>query len=244
MRGRTWIAILLGGTLGALIALAVLALVGARVIEDGVDATLLDASTLRARATFVVSQGGFHLLVLITGALGGGALGAIGSVIGREAGGDERRLSPTPLVLIGVVIGAAVAYATARASLGLAGSIDSGVVTVSVFRAILIALISGGVVGAVVGGTAERLSHPEVLGLEGEAWPSNPLAFVRDAATAMGLPALAVVVGIGLVYALSLVLLESSRIVALSVFGGLAALVLAGAAYLAAHPPASRESEE
>jgi hypothetical protein len=60
----------------------------------------------------------------------------------------------------------------------------------------------------------------------------------------MGLPALAVVVGIGLVYALSLVLLESSRIVALSVFGGLAALVLAGAAYLAAHPPASRESEE
>jgi hypothetical protein len=243
VRGRTWIAALLGATLGALIALAVLALAGTRIITSGVDATLLDAGNLRSRAEFVVSRGGFNLLVATAGLIGGAALGAIGSVVGREAGGDGRRLDVLPLTIIGAFVGLIAAYATATASLGAAASIDDGLITVSVFRAIGVALLAGGITGGVVGGTVERISHPEVLGLEGDAWPSNPVAFAREALTAVGFPALGAVVGIGLVYGLSTVLLEADHTLGLIVFGGVAAAVLAGAAFIAAHPPGDDDGE-
>jgi len=237
VRSRTWVAILAGATLGTLIGLAVLALAGGRVVEQGVDATLLSAESLRARAEFVVTRGAFDVLVLVAGALGGAALGALGYAIGREAGDDNPRMRPGPLSLIGALLGALVAFGAANASLGLAGSGEAGLLTVSVYRMILVAMIAGAAAGGVVGGTIERISHPEVLGLEGEAWPSNPVLFLKETATAVGLPILGTIVGIGFVWLLSEVLLEASHVTALIVFGGVAAVVLFGAAIIAARPP-------
>ena len=53
----------------------------------------------------------------------------------------------------------------------------------------------------------------------------------------MGMPALAILVGIGVGSGLAWLLLEASNTVGLIVFGGLAALVLFGAAFIAANPP-------
>jgi hypothetical protein len=237
VRIRTWVAILAGATLGALIGLAVLALAGGLVIQQGVGATLLDSESLRARAEFVVTRGAFDVLVLVAGAVGGAALGALGYVIGREAGDDNRRMRPGPLILIGAFLGALVAFGAAHATLGLAGSGDAGLLTVSVYRMILVAMIAGAAAGGVVGGTIERISQPEVLGLEGEAWPANPVLFVKEALTAVGLPILGTIVGIGFVWLLSEVLLGADHVTALIVFGGVAALVLFGATIIAARPP-------
>jgi hypothetical protein len=237
VRSRTWVAILAGATLGALIGLAVLALAGGRVIEQGVDATLLSAESLRARAEFVVTRGAFDVLVLVAGALGGATLGALGFAIGREAGDGNRRMRPGPLAIIGAVLGALVAFGAANATLGLAGSDTGGVLTVSVYRMILVAMIAGAAAGGAVGGTVERISQPEVLGLEGEAWPANPLRFLKEAATAVGLPILGAIVGIGFVWLLSEVLLGADHVTALIVFGGVAAAVLFGATIIAARPP-------
>ena len=101
----------------------------------------------------------------------------------------------------------------------------------------MVALIAGGTTGIAVAGTIERIGRTEVVGLEGAAWPSNPLAFAKDALAAMGLPTLGLVVGLGITFVLSQVLLEADKTAGLFIFGGAAALVLFGAAAIAAMPP-------
>jgi hypothetical protein len=228
---------LLGAALGALLALGVLALAASRVLDGGVGTVVVDPLSGRGRAVFTVSAGGLNLLVLLAGALGGALLGAVGYAVGREAAPESRRISLGPLALLGTVIGMAVGYGALRAAFGIGATIEDGQVTVSVFRAVISALIAGAAVGSVVGGTVNRVSRPEALGLAGEAWPTNPVAFARESARALGLPALAVVAGIVIVYGVAWVLLESDRTFGLVFFGAIAALILAAAAFAASRPP-------
>src|SRR3989304_4602426 len=51
------------------------------------------------------------------------------------------------------------------------------------------------IAGAIGGGGPERLPRPEVCGFAGDAWPASPAAFIKDAAAAIGLPVLGLVVG-------------------------------------------------
>lgn len=234
MPRRTWFAMILGAIVGSFIGIGVLALAASRVVNGGLGA-VLDPSG-RNTPVFAVSQGAMHLLVLVAGALAGSVLGLIGYAVGREAAPDEPRFSPGPLALIGGAAGAVIGFATTRAAVGAGGSIEAGIVTLSVFRATLVALIAGAVTGAMVGGTIERVSRTEAIGIGGEAWPRSPGAFIRDAVTAMGLPALGIGIGAAVVYGLSRVLLEAGSTVGLIVFGGAAAAILAGAALIASTP--------
>jgi hypothetical protein len=234
---RTLAAILIGASVGSVIAIGALALVASRVIETGVDLDVVDAATQRGRATFAVGEGAMDLFITVVGALGGALLGAIAYAIGKEASPESPRVSLTPLVVVGAVIGAVVGFAVARAALGIAATREAEVVTVSVFRAAIAALVAGSVTGGIIGGTIERVSRPETLALGGEAWPSSPVAFMKDAARAMGLPALAILLGAGVIAVFARILLEASHGVALILFGGAAAVVLGGAAFVASHPP-------
>lgn len=234
MPRRTWFAIIIGSFVGALLGIAVLALAASRVLDGGL-AAVADASG-RSTPVFEVTQGAMYLLVAIAGAVAGSILGLIGYAVGREAAPDEPRFSAGPLAVIGAGVGAAIGFAATRAAVGAGGSIAGGLVTLSVFRAGLVAVIAGAITGAIVGGTVERISRTEALGIGGEAWPHSPAAFVRDAAAAMGLPALGIAVGAAIVFGLSRVLLEAETEVGLVVFGGVAALILAGAAVIAGNP--------
>jgi hypothetical protein len=69
------------------------------------------------------------------------------------------------------------------------------------------------------------------------------VAFVRDALTAVGLPGLGIAIGAALVFGFSRILLESDHSVGLVLFGGVSALILAGAAALAALPPRGRDEQ-
>lgn len=227
MPRRTLFAIFIGSLVGALLGVGVLALAASRVLDGGLGA-VFDASG-RATPVFQVTQGAMYLLVAVAGAVGGTVLGLIGYAVGHEAAPDEPRFSPLPLALIGAGVGATIGFAATRAAVGAGGSIAFGIVSLSPFRAALVALIAGGITGGIVGGTVERISRPEALGIGGEAWPRSPAAFMKDAVTAMGLPSLGIALGAGIIYGLSRILLESEAGVALIVFGGVAALILLGA---------------
>lgn len=239
MPRRTWSAVFLGGTLGAVLGLGVIALAAARVIGPGLDSIAVEGEP--ARATFLVTQAGLYTLVVVASAVGGVIVALVGFGAGVMADPDNERFAMGPLALIGGFAGAVVGFAAARTAIGVGGSIADGIVSLSVFRAAMVALITGAATGIVIGGTVERVGRPAVLGFEGAAWPSNPVAFARDAMAAMGLPALAILSGLGIVFVLSRVLLESDSTAALILFGGVAALVLFGAAAIAALPPRGRD---
>jgi hypothetical protein len=236
---RTFVAMVLGAAVGAVAGIGALALAASRIIEGGLAATTGGATGV-ARAEFVVSQGGLYVLVVVSGLIGGALLGALGYSVAREAAPEARRVALGPLVILGAGAGVVVTFAMSRALVGLTADISGGVVTISVFRGTIVALAAGAATGLVLGGAVERLAHPEVYGFGGEAWPANPVAFLRDAAVAVGFPVLALVVGGLAVWGLSRVLLESSKEVAIVVFGAAAAAVLAAAAFFAAHPPRGR----
>jgi len=234
MHRRTWSAILLGGTLGAILGIAVVALGAGRVIGSGIDTVLVEGEP--ARATFLVNQAALYVLVIAASAIGGAVLAAVGFAAGRLAGPESDRFALVPLVVIGALIGTVIGFAAARTAIGVGGTISDGVISLSVFRAAMVALITGAVTGTVIGGTVERVGRPDVLGFAGTAWPSNPAAFLRDALAAMGLPTLGIVIGLAIVFVVSRVLLETDKTTALILFGAVAALILFGAAALAARP--------
>ena len=235
MHRRTWSAIFIGGTFGAILGLSVVALAAGRVIGSGIGTVLIEGEP--ARATFLVNQSSLYMLVVVTAGIGGAMLAAVGFATGKLGGPDSERFALRPLVVIGAIIGTVIGFAAARTAIGVGGSISAEIISLSVFRATIVAIITGAVVGTVVGGTIERVGRPEVFGFSGSAWPANPVAFLRDAMAAMGLPALALVVGLVVVFLLSRVLLEADKTTSLIVFGGVAAIVLFGAAAIAALPP-------
>lgn len=240
MHSRTWAAMAVGATLGALAGIGVLAIGASLFVDQGVGAILLGPDST-ARASFMVGQGPMHLLVLVAGAIGGSIIGIVGYAVSSAPETDARRFGVVPIGILGGVMGMVVAFASTRASLGISSSsIEGGIVTVSVFRAAVSALVAGATTGAVVALTGERLSRREVLGLEGEAWPSSPMQFMRDGMAAMGLPTLGLLLGLGIIYGLSQILLEANENAGLWLFGGLAAIVLFGAAAIAARPPDNR----
>lgn len=230
MPRTTRIAVMVGAALGATIGLGVVAFASGRVLDAGIGF----GPGPSPAPSFVVGQAGMYVLVAIAGAIGGAVLGLIGYAVGREADPDARRFPAAPLALVSAGIGSAVGFGVFRAAAGILGDIIEGQVVLTVFRAIMVALISGAVMGAVCAGAAERLSRPEVFGFAGDAWPASPAAFIKDATAAIGLPVLGLVVGASAVYVFSQVLLNSETDVATTLFGGVAALILLGAAVVAA----------
>ena len=240
MQRRFAIASGLGALIGAVSALGVLALAASRVIESGVDAVVLDEAIGRARATFEVTQGGAYILIVIAGAVAGLVFGAVGYAVGREAAPDENRIALTPLLVVGAVTGAIIGFASTRVLLAVGARTELGLLSVSVFRAVVVALIAGAITGAIVAGTVERMSRADLLGLEGEAWPSSPIAFLRETLTAVGLPGAGALFAAVIVGGFGKLLLEVPHEVGIWLFGGVAAVILVLATIIAANPPGGR----
>lgn len=223
-----------GAVAGALFGVITLALAAGRVI-GGAMTTAADGTPL-----FSVTQSGLYLYVVIAGVVAGTLLALLGYAAGHQHGPDERRYGLGIIAALGAGTGAVVGFAATRAAVGLTGDIVATMVLLTPFRAALVAVTAGATTGVVVAMTGERLSLPAAYGFAGEALPRSFGQFVRDAAAAIGLPALGLVVGAGLVFGLSRVFLEADGTTGLILFGGVAALILFGAAAIAARPPRRR----
>lgn len=234
MSRRSLTAAVSGTLAGALFGVLALALAAGRVLDAGM------AVAPDGGPTFAVTQAGLYLYIVVAGTVGGAVLGMIGHAAGRQAGPDEHRYGLGVVAALGAAAGAVAGFAAARAALGLASDIAGGIVLVTPFRAAIVALATGATTGLFVAVAGERLSRPETYGFEGEAIPRSLGHFLRDAAAAIGLPALGLAVGAVLVFGFSQLLLEADTTIALIAFGGVAAAVLAGAAIVAARPPRRR----
>jgi hypothetical protein len=234
MQGRTWAAVALGAFLGAAIGLVTLAFAAGQVIQGGVTGGAQPGDP----TLFVVGRGSMTLMILTAGAVGGLLVGAVAYAVGRLGDPRERRYPMGAILAGAAATGSFVAFAASRAAIGaMADSILDGTVTITVFRMAVVALLVGSIVGGTVGGGVERLSRPSLFRFGGEAWPATPASFLRAAATAVGIPLAALVVAALAVFGFSRVLLGTSHTTALILFSVASAVILFGAAALAAREP-------
>jgi hypothetical protein len=214
-----------------------MAIYGGRTALGSVDAVALNGPV--ARSQFVVSSGGMYALVLVVALAGGLAIAGVTYALGRETEPDAPKFPLSWLLPVAAVSSAIMAYAVLRAGLGATADISAGVVTVSVFRMTVIALIAGVVSGAVTARLVDALARPATFGEANEAWPESRRAFVLEMVRAIGAPTIAAVVIAAFAVTFSQVLLQLHGTAAVAAFSIVAALIL-GLVSLAAYRPWER----
>lgn len=250
MTRRSIVAGALGAAAGVAASLIVMALLAVVVVEQSVNVEVLQASRARASAVFVTHDWTMFAVVAVAGAVVGGLFARIAIAVADIAHPEEPRLPAAPLVLLTAGLGAVVAYGTLRAGLGLGADIvgdpaaGETIVTVTVFRAIVVGMITGAATGAVTALSGEWLSRASVVGLGGEAWPATAARFVKEATAAMTIPLLAVLTVATVVFLFSRLLLLDPGPFAVIVFSLGATVVLAAAAFFAYLGGRSPTSEE
>lgn len=236
---RSLLAGALGAGAGVVAALLFMAFMAPLVLEGTVGTVLLDPSNLRSRPQFTPTAGAAYLLVSFSGAVAGALIGRVAIGLAASTHPDEPRLSAGPIVLMCAGMGAVLAYVALRVGVGIGGAIppvevnEVAVIELSVFRAIVIALLGGAALGGSVAVTAEWLSRPAVVGLENEAWPASTARFMRDAMTAMGIPIMALATVFVVAFGFSRLLLLEPGVFAVTIFSVGAAVILGGAAFVA-----------
>ena len=231
----------IGSVAGAVLGLLSLALMAGLVIETSTGAVLLDANISRARAEFVSGPGAANLLVLVLGAAAGIVLAVATRAVTATIEPERERAGYPSMVLLGAVVGAAAGYAAYRSAFGIGGvgvieaATGGEFVSLSVFRAVMVGLASGAVVGLVTVPAVDIVSQWDTWEFGGEAWLDRR-SFARDAAIAVGTGVLALAAIGVVVFSLSRALLEGAGIVAVVIAGSFAILILTAASYLAARP--------
>lgn len=225
-----------GAAAGALLGVVAMVLWGSRASLGSVEGILLDPATGRGRSDFLISSGWLYLAVIILAMIGGLTIAAIVYAFGRENEPDGARFPLRYLLPTAALTAAIMAYASLRFGLGAAAGIESGTVTVSVFRMTIISVIAGLVSGGATASVVDALARPGFLGFEGEAVPLSPAAFTKEMMAAIGAPTIALVVVAVVAVGMSQVLLSLSATGSVVAFSVAAALILGGAALVAYRP--------
>lgn len=229
-------AVLYGTVAGAFLALVSFAVFGGRFALSAAVATPVAEGSTRASIDFAASSGGLFLIVIVAAVLGGLAVGGITYATARETEPDTPKFPLRYQLPTAAAMSAITAYAMVRAGIGGFGDIVLGVVTISVFRMLLIVLVAGATAGAVTGYIVDRLARPELLGLGGVAWESHR-AVLASMTRAVGIPLVAVVGAGGFAIALAeLLLAAESAEVAVILFSAAGAIVLGGLTLIAYRP--------
>lgn len=217
-----------------MLALVGMTVYGSRASLGSIEGVLLEGG--RGRSDFVISSGGLYFALVILAMLGGLLIAGIVYAFGRENEPDGSRFPLRYLLPTAALAAGIMAYAALRAGLGALATIDAGIVTISVFRLIMVSAVAGLVAGGVTASVVDALARPGFLGLEGEAIPASPRQFVREMMTAIGTPTISVIAIAVFAIGLSQLLLSLHGTGAVIAFSVVAAVVLALAS-LAAYRP-------
>jgi hypothetical protein len=236
MTRRRLVAVVLGALTGVFLAFSAMALVVGNVAVGTVDAVVLSRATSRARPVFEASAGAAYALVIVIGAVAGIVIGMITYALARETAPERERFPLRYLLPVAAFTSAIMAYAGLRTGVGAAGSIAAGVVSLSMFRALVVAVATGAAAGAVTAFAVHALVEPSFLGLEGAAWPRTSREFVLASTKAVLAPIAAVAVAGGAAIGISQILLSLTTEGAVIFASVLAVVILGGAALLAARP--------
>ncbi len=234
-----------GAVAGLVVAAFFMAFFGSVTALETVDAVPLIGG--RARPMFQMTTGAFYLLTIFLGLIAGALIALVIVALSKERRPEEADFPFSALLPMTAVLGGLLAYTAMRAGIGAAGSIETGVITISVFRMLVTTAVAGAVIGAIIGWTSDALVNPAFLGLEGVAWPKSRAEFIRAAMGTM-LPPFAAIIAMAVVAViLAQILLaaaEAFQLGAVVVASVLAALVLAGASALAYRPMGSNEDTD
>lgn len=223
-----------GSIAGGLLGLVLTAIYGGRTALGSVDAVAISGPV--ARSEFVVSSGGMYALVLVVAIVGGLVIAGVTYALGREAEPDAPKFPLSWLMPVAGLTSGVMAYAVLRGGIGASADITAGVITVSVFRMTVIALIAGIVSGGVTARLVDALARPATLGEANAAWPESPRAFAIEAVRAIGAPTIAAIIIAGFAITFSQILLQLHGMAAVAAFSIVAALIL-GLVSLAAYRP-------
>ncbi len=222
-----------GVVAGALFGLGAFALFGPLTAMSSIETAALGTP---GGTTIVVTHGALFLALLVIGLVGGAATALVGYAAGTRSDPARERYPARYVASVGAVLGAAVGFPITRGLLALAGEIDGGNVTIPILRMALIAVVTGGIVGAMIAMFANTISHPHAVGFTGSAVPLTTAGFLRETGRAIGWPIIAGVTAAAVAFGLSRLLLASSKVGAVVLFSLVGALVLGGAALLATRP--------
>lgn len=226
--------VIYGSVAGSVLALVGLAVYGSRASLGSVEGILLGPG--RGRSDFMISSGGLYLATVILASLGGLLIAGLVYAFGRENEPDGSRFPLRYLLPTAGLTAAIMAYASLRAGLGATAQIDAGIVTISVFRLIIVSAIAGLVAGGATASVVDALARPGFLGIEGEAVPTSSAAFAKEMVTAVGTPTISVIVIAVFAVGLSQVLLSLHGAAAVAAFSIVGAIVLGLAALVAYRP--------
>lgn len=222
-----------GALIGAVAAAMLMAFAADLFIDSSVGAVVLNPATGRARPQFVATEGSTYLFLLFASALIGGALAHMTWLIGRQTEPDTPRFGLPLTAASGILTAPIVAYSMLRTGIGAGGVINQDVITLSVFRAVVVVLATGAVTGLVTVLVADRMSRVDVLGLGGAAWPRSGAVFTREAARAVGIPLAAILLVGAVVVGVSQIFLLGPGVGAVVAASVVAAGILAVAAFTA-----------
>ncbi|MBT8213417.1 MAG: hypothetical protein KJN71_09750 [Acidimicrobiia bacterium] len=227
---------LAGAVTGAVLAVAITAsVIGIRALGS-VDLVVTDFAAEKARPVLDITNGSFYLALIVAAIVGGTIVGAATYFLGRMTSPTAPRFPLKYLLPTAAVTAAVVLYAVMRGAIGLGGSIENGIVSISAFRLVMGAGVAGFVAGGATAGATDALARPAFLGFDNEAWPASRAAFVKESVRAMMAPMIGLAIVAAVAIGVSQMLLSSSHTGAVVIAAVLATGVLAGAALVAYRP--------
>lgn len=222
-----------GTLIGAVAAIMLIAFAAEFFIDSSVGAVVLNPFTGRARPQFVATEGSTYLFLFFASAPIGGALAHMTWLIGRQVEPDTPRFGLPLTAASGILVAPIIAYSALRTGIGAAGVINQDVITLSVFRAVVVIVVTGAVTGLVTVLVADRVSRVEVLGLGGAAWPRSRAVFTKESMRAVGVPMAALLVIAAVVIGVSRIFLLGPGLGAVVAASVVAVAILAAAAFTA-----------
>ncbi len=244
MSRRTISVAVAGAGAGVVLALMILALAANYLVETAAEAAFLSERRSLVRPHFAANAGSVYLMVTGVAAIAGAVIATVTAAIAGKVKPEEPRFGPWAVAALGAGVAAATTYAVLRSGFGsyadITRDITSGqtIITITMFRAVITAILCGAAAGAATAVSADLFSQRNVVGLEGEAWPSRS-RFTAESMRAMLIPLGALVAIVVVVFGLAEVFLtgeEEFKNFAVVIASAFAALVLAVAAFIASHP--------
>ena len=215
--------VLTGALTGGLVSIALLVLFAGRYAVEAV------GLSSGGDAELSVTSGALYLATVVAALIGGVIVSLVAYGASSDGAEGTTRFELAHVMPFGLVISVAVGYSVLRGGLGWAADSEAGMVTTTVAALSMTVLAAGVVAGAHIAWVVSTLAAKSIVGLEGEAAPTNTSAMMKAAMQAVTGPMLAIVVIAALAVAFAQLLLAADGVSAIALFGGAAAVVLAGA---------------
>jgi hypothetical protein len=222
-------AIVAGALAGAVFALGITAWVSGRFALGSV-------ALVEEVPTFTISTGAAYTAVIVFAALASLLVASVTYAQRRTVEPEAARFPIRYIMPMAAGAAVVIAYAIFRIGIELAGDVAGGFIAIGVAEMTLIVLLAGLIAGGMTTAVVDTLARPAFISVEPDDIPQSGGEMVGEMMRAVGTPILGIVGAALFAIVLSQLLLAIEGAAAVGVFAVVAALILGGAALVAARP--------